>query len=381
MSAVAAGFEFGNRDRQMRIGIDTRLWGEPRSGIGRYTRSLVEAQVRLAPEVRWILYLDRPPGDLPPGTEPRWLPWRSRLLWTLWAVRRDLGRRPIDLFHGVTGFELPSGGCRLVTTVHDLIPLRFPHLVPARHRWAVRILLGGALRRATRVIAVSEATRAEILARYRTAPDKIAVVPEAAAPHFRPPPAADTARVRERLGLGTPYILFVGLLEPKKNLPTLLAAVARLRAAGAWGTTRLCLAGAPGWGVDGLGAAVARHGLGDTVRFLGAVPEVELPALYAGATAFVFPSLWEGFGLPVLEAMAVGTPVIASRRGALPEITGGAALLVEPEAAALADALGTLLADSALRARLGEAGLARAQTFSWERTARETLAVYRAALA
>lgn len=365
----------------MQIGIDARLWGEPRSGIGRYTRALVEALLAVAPDERWVLYLDRPVSRLPPAAEPRCLPWPQRLLWTLWAAPRDLRRRPVDVFHGVTGFELPQGrACRLVTTVHDLIPLRFPALAPWRHRWAVRCLLGSALRRADRVIAVSEATRTEVLARYPDVAAKIHVVPEAADPRFAPPAASERAAVRARYGLAAPYVLFVGLLEPKKNLPTLLRAVARLRAAGAWGPAQLVLVGARGWGTDGLAPEVERLGLGDTVRRLGAVPDADLPALYAEARAFVFPSLWEGFGLPALEAMAAGAPVIAARRGALPEVTAGAALLVEPEVAPLAEALGAVLADGGLRARLREAGLARAAAFSWRRTAVETLAVYRAAV-
>lgn len=365
----------------MQIGIDARLWGEPRSGIGRYTRTLVQALTALAPETRWVLYVDRPRGDLPPGTEGRCLPWPQRLLWTLWAAPRDLRRRPVEVYHAVTGFEVPPArGPRYVATVHDLVPLRFPSLVPRRHRWAVRCLLPGALRRARRVIAVSAATRAEILARYRVSPDKVHVVPEAAPPGFGPPPPAAVAALRARYGLSDRYVLFVGLLEPKKNLPVLLEAVARLRRRGAWGTATLVLAGAPGWGPLDLRRAVERRGLAGTVRVLGPVPDADLAALYAGATAFVFPSLWEGFGLPVLEAMAAGTPVVAARRGALPEVAGDAALLVEPEPDPVADALGALLGDGRLRARLREAGLARAAAFSWERTARETLAVYQAAV-
>lgn len=363
----------------MHIGIDARLWGEPRSGIGRYTRSLVEALVRLSPDERWALYLDRPTPEVPAGVETRCLPWPQRLLWTLWAAPRELRARPVDVFHGVTGFELPPGGAaRLVTTVHDLIPLRFPGLVPWRHRWAVRALLGGALRRATRIIVVSEATRADLLGRYPVPAGRVHVIPEAADPRFAPPARADRIGLRDRYGLRLPYVLFVGLLEPKKNLAGLLAAVARLRARGAWGETELVIAGAPGWGPEARETATRLGGSG-VVRFLGAVPDGDLPALYGEALAFVFPSLWEGFGLPVLEAMASGAPVIASRRGALPEVAGDAALLVEPEPEPLADALGTVLADPALRTRLREAGLARARTFSWERTAAATLAVYRAA--
>jgi glycosyltransferase involved in cell wall biosynthesis len=364
----------------MRIAIDARLLGEPRSGIGRYTRALVEALVGLAPDGEWVLYLDRP-RESPPGTTTRLLPWPSRLLYTLYALPRDLRRRPVDLFHGVTGFELPPApGCCLVATVHDLIPLRFPALVPWRHRWAVRLLLGSAVRRAARVIAVSEATRRDLLARFPVAPERVTVVPEAADPRFLPPVPAERARVRARFGLEGPYVLFVGLLEPKKNLATLLRAVARLRARNGWGQTMLVVAGAPGWGRVDVAAAAARVGLADTVRVLGPVPDDVLPALYAEAAVFVFPSLWEGFGLPVLEAMASGVPVVASCRGALPEVAGEAAWLVEPEVEPLAEALGTLLGDPALRARLREAGLARAGAYSWERAARETLAVYRAAL-
>lgn len=364
----------------MRIGIDARLWGEPRSGIGRYTRALVEALLARAPEEDWVLYTDRPLPAPPAGARVRTLPWPQRLLWTLWAAPRDLRRAPADLFHGVTGFELPPAACPLVTTVHDLIPLTLPRLVPWRHRWAVRWLLPGALRRAARVITVSQATRDALLARFPLAPGRVRVVPEAPDPRFAPPAAETRAAVRARYGLYGPYVLFVGLHEPKKNLPGLLAAVARLRRAGQWGPRTLVLAGDVGWGCPDLPRRAAALGLGDCVRWVGAVPDAWLPALYAEAEVFVFPSLWEGFGLPVLEAMAVGTPVVASTRGALPEVTAGAAWLAEPAPAPLAEALGQVLGDPALRARLSEAGRARAQAFSWARTAAETLAVYREAV-
>ena len=360
----------------MRIAIDARLWTEPRSGIGRYTRALTEQLLRLAPEEQWILYVDRTPGPSLPGAEVRCLPWPQRLIWSLWHAPRDLRRRPVDLFHGVTGFELPGRGpWTLVTTVHDLVPFRLPALVPARHRWAVRCLLGAALRRAQRVIAVSETTRGEVLTRFSLPPDRVVVVPEAAAPHFRPPTPSMLAAARARHGLTRPYVLFVGFLEPKKNLGVLLESVAALRRRGAWGDTELIVVGAPGWGPD---PVVRAHGLGleGVVRFVGAVADAELPALYAGALAFAFPSLWEGFGLPVLEAMAAGAPVVASNRGALPEVTAGAALLTDPAPQPLADALEQILSDPPLRERLRAAGLARSAQFSWERTARETLRVY-----
>jgi glycosyltransferase involved in cell wall biosynthesis len=227
---------------------------------------------------------------------------------------------------------------------------------------------------------VSEATRTEILTRYRLPPGRVVVIPEAAALQFAPPAPAALAAARARYALDRPYVLFVGFLEPKKNLGALLEAVARLRRDGAWGGTELVVVGARGWGPDPA-QRVRTLGLDDSVRFIGPAPDADLPALYGGALAFAFPSLWEGFGLPVLEAMAAGAPVVASNRGALPEVTAGAALLVEPAPGPLAAALEQILADSALRERLRAAGLARAAQFSWERTARETLAVYRAAAA
>jgi len=273
----------------MRIAIDARLWAEPRSGIGRYTRALTDHLLRLAPEETWVLYVDRPPGPTVPGVEVRCLPWPQRLLWSLWHAPRDLRRHPVDVFHGVTGFELPGRGpWGLVTTVHDLVPFRFPHLVPARHRWAVRALLGPALRRARFVIAVSEATRAELLARYRLSPARVVVVPEAAAPHFAPPAPDALAAARARYGLARPYVLFVGFLEPKKNLAALLAAVARLRRDGAWGDTELVVVGSPGWGPAPAAQAHAL-GLDGAVRFVGPAPDADLPALYGGALAFAFP--------------------------------------------------------------------------------------------
>jgi glycosyltransferase involved in cell wall biosynthesis len=244
-----------------------------------------------------------------------------------------------------------------VTTDHDLVPFRLPTLVPARHRWAVRCLLGGALRRAHRVIAVSETTRGELLARYRLPPERVVVVPEAAAPHFVPPSPSALSATRARYGLSRPYVLFVGFLEPKKNLGVLLEAVAALRRTGTWGDTELIVVGAPGWGPDPVQRATTL-GLDGAVRFVGAVADAELPALYGGALAFAFPSLWEGFGLPALEAMAAGAPV-ASNRGALPEVTGSAALLVDPPPSRWRRR-SSGSSDPALRERLRVAGLARA---------------------
>ena len=208
------------------------------------------------------------------------------------------------------------------------------------------------------------------------------VIHEAAAPEFATPPApAAVAGVLERYRIRSPYCLFVGNLEPRKNLARLIEAFALMATrAPAGGTApQLVLAGTRAWLYSGILSAVAARGVADRVVFTGYVPPGDLPALYAGAACFVFPSVYEGFGLPVLEAMAAGAPVVASRVGAIPEVAGDAALLVDAaQPAALAEAIEAVLADAGLRARLVERGRARARLFSWEATARRTLAVYEA---
>jgi glycosyltransferase involved in cell wall biosynthesis len=247
----------------------------------------------------------------------------------------------------------------------------------------MRLMTRLAVRSADRIIAVSGATRDDLARVLRVPSERMVVIHEAVAPEFAvPPPPAARAAVARRYGIRPPYCLFVGNLEPRKNLARLVEAFARVRRrakAGDDGGPQLVLAGTRGWLSGGIFRAVEAHDMAGTIRFTGYVPPADLPALYAGATCFVFPSLYEGFGLPVLEAMAVGTPVVASRVGAIPEVAGDAALLVDaqrPEE--IADAIETVLADGGLRAELAARGRARAACFTWERVARQTLAVYEA---
>jgi glycosyltransferase involved in cell wall biosynthesis len=193
---------------------------------------------------------------------------------------------------------------------------------------------------------------------------------------FRPVPPDEARQVAGRLGLDGPFILSVGARQARKNVPRLLEAFTALRARGS--RHRLALAGPTLWSDPTLSAALARHGLGDAVVALGYVDEQDLPALYSAADLFVLPSLLEGFGLPVLEAMACGTPVVCSNTSSLPEVAGDAALLVDPlDIGEIADAMARVLADAALAAELRRRGLERAARFSWQRTARATVAVYR----
>jgi alpha-1,3-rhamnosyl/mannosyltransferase len=261
-----------------------------------------------------------------------------------------------------------------VVTVHDLIPLLFPQDVSARARLLFRASLRLALATAGHVIAVSESTRGDLLRHCGADPARVTAIWHAADPRFRPPSAAEKARVAHKLGLPPAYLLYFGSNKPHKNLVTLVEAYAGLPG----GTIPLFIGGA--WIQRHAEArqAVAELGLAERVRFLGPVDDADLPALYGGATAFAFPSRYEGFGFPVLEAMACGTPVIAGNASSLPEIAGDAALWVDPQdAGALRAALQAVLESEALRGRLARAGLARAAQFTWQSTATKTLAVYR----
>jgi glycosyltransferase involved in cell wall biosynthesis len=266
--------------------------------------------------------------------------------------------------------------------VHDLIPFRFPALTPWRYRNAFRLLMRRAIRVADRIIAVSESTRGDLVELLHAPPKRITVVPEAADARFHPiEDRAAFAPVRLRYALPGRFLLFVGLLEPKKNVGGLLHAVARLKRTGRWpGDLRLVVVGDRGWAVGTLPQQVRTLELEGIVRFLGHVPDADLPLLYGAAEAFVFPSLYEGFGLPVLEAMACGTPVVASTRGSLPEVAGDAAVLVDPDRPeSLAEGIARVVGDPALREECRDRGLRRARAFSWRRTAEATLDVYRQA--
>jgi glycosyltransferase involved in cell wall biosynthesis len=361
----------------MHVGIDCRTADYTAGGIAQYTRQLAAWLPRLAPADRFTLFRAcRPRAPWTPAAALR----QRRLLtpphhrWDQVLLPLELAGERLDLLHG-PDFTVPARRrCPAVVTVHDLAFLRYPEIQTAdslRHYGQVAHVV----RHVERVIVDSACTAADVEALLGVAPDRIRVVHLAPTPAPLPDPA-QLAAVRARYALDGPFLLYVGTLEPRKNLGTLLRAFARL---GPAEPARLVLAGARGWLDEPIVAAAARQG--DRVRLLGSVPAADLAALYAAATAFVYPSLYEGFGLPPLEAMAVGTPVIAAKASCLPEVLGDAALFVSPEdEASLAEALRAVLGDSTLRAALRARGQARAASFSWERTAAATLAVYHEAL-
>lgn len=332
----------------------------------------------------YIAYLHEPAFEPPAGLQVERSRWDTRSPWRriLWEQTRLAARsRQLDLLHGLAFAAPAAAGCPTVITVHDLSFMRFPNAFRPFNRIYLSLFTRLSARRAVRVIAVSESTRQDVI-RFCGAPaDRVIVVPNGVEAAFCPAAPAEAARFRARHGLPDRFILFLGTLEPRKNLARLLDAYAQWRRA-ARQPVKLVLAGGKGWYYDTIFARVAELGLVDEVIFPGYVPAEELPWWYRAAELFVYPSLFEGFGLPVLEAMACGTPVITARASSLPEVAGDAAVLVDPEQPGeLAAAIGQLLDDSTARAALRLAGLARAARFSWAHTAAATIAVYADALA
>jgi len=373
----------------MRIGIDGIPLATPKSGIGHYTYELARAIAALLPSDR--LELVAPvPIDLPANHLETELPTNlsavhaplnplRRRWWTLGLpLYARLNR--LALFHG-TNYNVPLWNpCPTVVTIHDLSLLLYPdthqeHLVArARERLPVMTRL------ATRIVTDSETVKREICEHLSVSPEKVTSVALAPRQVFRPMSVADAHEVRQRFRLPEEFILFVGTVEPRKNLLTLVRAFEELLC-----TTdlkpQLVIAGQRGWMNDELFALIEQGSLHDHVLFLGYVTDEDLRALYSSCRVAVYPSIYEGFGLPPLEAMACGAPVITSRIPVIMETSANAARLVNPtDSRELTAALVELLSDADARTQLGRAGLARAAEYTWERTAKQTLAVYEEAL-
>jgi glycosyltransferase involved in cell wall biosynthesis len=296
-----------------------------------------------------------------------------------WLYPRLVRQDRVSLFH-FTFSAPPRLACPFVLSVHDLSYRIFPRYFSPRVRLILALLVGSSIQRAGRIVTLSESARHDIMRFYGVPARRIAVTPLAAGPRYVPQPRASLERVRHAYRLPQRYVLAVGNVQPRKNLPRLIAAFARLARHSA--ELGLVIAGQRGWRGSEAAAIVACLGLAGQVRFLGYVPEEDLPALYGAATVFCYPSLYEGFGLPPLEAMACGVPTVTSNVSSLPEVVADAALQVNPlSVEAIAAALQRFLDDEAMRQEYGSRGLARAALFSWEQTAVRTRAVYDAVLA
>jgi len=372
----------------MPIYLDVSAAVHHRAGLGRYAESLARALVATGPE-RYALFYNQERGVEPLAGLERtptqtvrlgYKPWRM-LVWLGQLTRVGFNRLLPDavLFHATEHLLPPLRGVPAVLTVHDLI---FRHL-PTHHKPLNRCYLNLTMplycRRAAHIIAVSESTRRDLLAAYDLPSAKVSVVHEAADPRFRPQPPEALSAVRARHGLPERYLLFVGTIEPRKNLVRLLSAFETVHAAGL--TDGLLVVGRRGWLCDEFFVRLEASPARRAVLLPGYLPDEDLPAIYAAAQALVFPSLYEGFGLPLLEALACGTPVACSNTSSLPEVAGEAALYFDPtNTEALIGAVRRLLTDRPLQEELRRRGLAQAARFSWQRAAVETTAIYNSIL-
>ncbi|MSR05443.1 MAG: glycosyltransferase family 1 protein [Gemmatimonadetes bacterium] len=361
-----------------RVAFDvTQATADP-AGTGRYAASLASAlQAQL--HERFIPIRFGPLGK--PAEQPtaaRRLAFAARDMW--WGpvgVARAARAAGADLLHLPVPVGPLAGGFPFVVTIHDLAVLTFPQYFRPWFRNVARVMLPRVARAARAVLTVSEASKRELVEHLGLSPERVVVTPNGVDPEFQPedPEGPRAREVRGRLNLPASFILCVGTVEPRKNLPRVFEALAVLRRQA--GDVRLIHAGPDGWLHRDTHAAVARHGLTGAVTFLGRVPRTDLPVLYSLARLLAYPSVCEGFGFPVLEAMACGCPVLTADRSSLPEVAGDAAVLVDPySVTAIAEGMTRLWHDEALRARLALLGRARARRYVWAHTADLTMRVY-----
>jgi len=363
----------------MQIGVDvSRIAMEARTGTEQYTWELLTALGQVDVHNHYQLYCNRIPSALPPlpsnyALRPIPLP----RAWTHVRLSLEMLSEPPDVLF-VPAHTLPLiSPHRSVVTIHDLGFLHHPEAHTRIQRIYYRLFTRFSAERATQIIAISEATKGDLQQFYGTASDKINVIYHGVNERFRPLDAEIVDCVTRRYRIKTPYLLFVSTIQPRKNVVRLIEAFAAARRRiGAEGAPTLVLAGKRGWLTTQIERRAAELGIGEQVQFVGYVADQDLPALLNGALAYVVPSLYEGFGMTVLEAQACGTPVLASNVSSLPEVVGSAGLLVAPyDVGAIADAITELVLDKQLRNDLRERGLRHAADWTWERTARQTLDV------
>jgi glycosyltransferase involved in cell wall biosynthesis len=374
----------------MHVAINAHLLAHTRSfrraGVSHYIEQTLLHLGAIDRSNRYTVYttrgLDQSALPLPPNfrVRPSRLPTinpRVRIPWEQLLAPLLVRAIKADVFHGVLNvlpLVCPVPG---VVTVHDLAFIRFPQTFRSYNRTYLDFATRLSVRRAARILAVSEHTKREVVGLLGVPPERVVVTPNAVRAHFRPPAPATLEAFRTAKGLPEQFVLYVGTLEPRKNLPTLLEAYAEVARRS---DAPLIVGGGKGWLYDQVFQRLDELGLRERVRFVGYIDEEELPLWYAAATVFVFPSIYEGFGMPPLEAMACGTPVVTSNSSSLPEVVGDAGLMAPPhDAAAFAEAISRVLGDADLRHELRERGLVRARAFDWRVTAERTLAAYEVA--
>lgn len=373
----------------MKIAVDIRTVSARRSGVGNYVLNLVR-HLREADPGSEYYFLGMEKnfpllGEALLGQKKltTWVSPESHPLSDIWehfVLPSRLAREEIEVFHGPASLiPFYKKGYGVCVTIHDLVAFLFPQTIPRRYGVYMRFLLRLAVKRADRIIAVSQHTRQDLIEILKVPENKISVIHEAPAAVFRP---LDRSMVRQRLkekyGLEGNYIYHIGNIEPRKNLIHLLEAFI-IVCREVREPYRLVVSGQRGWLVGSLRRYFKTYPLRERVVFTGYVPEEDIPWFMNGADLFVFPSLYEGFGLPVLEAMSCGTPVITSNRSSLPEIVGKAAILADPDDVRdLAERIIEVLRRPEEKVRLSRAGREQAAKFTWAETARRTLEVYRA---
>ena len=369
----------------LHIAIDAHAVGTGLAGNETYVASLVEALAEIDPVNRYTLYVTKP--EAVERFRNRWPNFQVRrtlphtpLLRVPVTLSAELRRRPVDVLH-VQFTAPPAAPCPVVATIHDLSFEHLPATFKRRSWMQLRLTVRSTARRAREVLTLSEFSRRDLVETYGLPPERVTVTPAAAAPRFRPAAAEEIQRVRQLYGITREYVLAVGSIQPRKNLARLFAAYAGLRRArGGDKLPQLVVVGRRAWLYEETLRAAEECGREGAVIFTGYVPEADLPALYSGALCFAYPSYFEGFGLPPLEAMACGAPVVAADRTSLPEVVGDAGLLVNPfDVREIADAIARLIDDAPLRATLAKRGTERAARFDWRETARLTLEVYKRA--
>jgi len=367
----------------LRIAIDAHSIGTRLGGNESYAANLIEALAQIDSVNHYTLYVTT--AEAIDRYRQRWSNFLVRstrphtpLIRIPLTLSAELRKNPVDVLH-VQFTAPPFCPCPFVVSVHDLSFEHLPQTFHRRSRTQLRLTVRHSVRRAARVLTLSEHTRNDVIETYGIAGPTIEVIPIAASPKFKPVrDDKELQRVRHTYRITSDYILSVGSIQPRKNLVRLVRSYTLLRdKLGADKLPKLVFVGKRAWLYDETLRALEDASLGDSVILTGYVPESDLPALYSGATCFVYPSIFEGFGLPPLEAMQCGTPVIIGNRTSLPEVVGDAALAVDPfDVHAIAGAIEQILNKPALRDELRVRGLERAKMFDWHETARRTLRVY-----
>ena len=372
----------------MHIGIDAHAIGAQQGGNETYIRNLIRALAALDADNRYTIYLANAQAAAEwqngfvaqhPNFSVRLLPPPTPLVRVPVFLTYELRRRPVDVLH-VQYTAPPFCPAPVVATIHDLAFEHLPETFTRRGSLQLKLTVRRTARRAARIATVSEYSRQDLLRTYRLAPEKVVTTYNGIEPHFTTQPRAadEAAQVRRRFGIAREFLLAVGSLQPRKNLERLIRTYARLRREQPGFAPQLVIVGRKLWLAESIFAEVSRQPWASDVILTGYVSDDDLPALYRTASAFVYPSLFEGFGLPPLEAMACGTPVITSNISSLPEVAGSAALLIDPlNEQELAAALQRILNDQPLRARLRAEGVRQAAKFTWRDAAEKTLQLYR----